>query len=116
VTKPRATADYDALGHALALAVTDRLLPQSTLDASFGRERPTFVAATGRYGAVTDALGISVGGALTDGNVTRANARVTDELARTLATDMADQFDSPAEAAAAVELGLVTITVRRWEP
>lgn len=109
-------ADSEGLSRAVASAVTDVLLPETVLDASFGRGGPTAITAASRYDAFGDALDVSLGGSLSAGNVTRANARVTDALARRLGADLPESFDSLADARAAVRTGVVTITVRRWEP
>ncbi len=106
---------YEPVAYAVAQAVADGLLPSNRVDASVYRESPTATATSARYRAIASETDVSVDELLTRGNVDAAHSRIVDGLARLFAGDMQREFDSPAEAAAAVQTGEVTIVVRRWD-
>lgn len=57
---------------------------------------------------------LPVGSYLLSGDVSALTDRVTDALADRLVSDLRTQFETPAEAAATVEPGTVTVVVRGW--
>lgn len=63
----------------------------------------------GRFGTTVDDL-------LADRSVAAANDRVAAAMVDDLVADLLSRFRSPSKAAAAVDLGTVTVTVRTWSP
>jgi len=101
-----ATATATAIVKAMAprpageLPASDRLIVRATM-------RRYSVFASGSKPAAVDP---------TEADPARLEKRAIDGLAGRLAADMRAEFDTPAEAAAATEPGVVRIRVTRWSP
>jgi len=106
---------YDDVANATAEAIVGEMLPAST--GEFSRtDGPVVSTVSYRYRVLTGDGSFPVTEQLLDGNVTAVEESAVDELADRLAVDMRDQFDTPAEAAAATESRVVRLSVTRWYP
>jgi hypothetical protein len=99
-----------------ARGTVDALLPESRATLPSARVSPAATVSSHRFRALAGATGATVEGPLSRENVSAANARVVDGLAARFEADMRERFDTPEAAAAAVRVGTVRITLRRWEP
>lgn len=106
---------YDAVAETVAGAVVSGLFPPDATRARLA-DPETADATRRRYRLAGDAYGIPLAGSVERGEVDRANGRLRDAMADRLAADLRREFDSPADAADAVEVGKVRITVRTWSP
>ena len=109
-------AGFSGVASVAARATVDTLLPESRATLHSARPSPAATVASRRFRALAGATGTTVEGQLSRGNVSAANARVADGLADRFEADMRERFGTPAEAAGAVRVGTVRITLRRWEP
>lgn len=106
---------YDAVAATVAGAVVRGLFPPDATRARLD-DLETADAARRRYRLAGDAYGISTARPVERGQVDRANGRLRDAMADRLAADLRREFDTPRDAADAVEVGRVRITVRAWSP
>lgn len=107
--------DYCSVARVTAEAVTEALLPETRLAASAGAQSPTALVSAQRFQFLASALDVDIKNSLQRGNVTRANALVTNALADRFCRDMRERFASPTAAAKAGNTATVNIVVRRWD-
>lgn len=111
--EPTDETTYDAVATATAAAIVRGTLPatRGELSTDDGLVR---AAIDHRYRVLAGEAPIPVTRLLLADRVDSLNGRVSNALAQRLAADMRGQFDSPREAAAAVDSGTVWLTVERW--
>lgn len=98
-----------------ASATTDTLLPESRAELPSGHASPASNVTSSRLRTLADRTDVGIEESLSNGNVSGAVDRVTRGLRDRFAADMRDRFETPADAAAAVRVGTVRITLRRWD-
>lgn len=106
---------YRGVARVLAADVVEGLFPPRRTRLALRGDYPVDALTVQRYrrtATVLDARNPGVGEAGVDG----ANERLAEEFERLLATDLGTRYDSPGDAAAAVETGTVRIVVRTWSP
>ena len=103
---------YDGVARGVAWAVTRGMLPGSTAGLPLGNG-PHRRAVAHRFDVLTGSSGART--PADPGGVTAARDVAARALAPAFATDLRGRFDSPRDAAAAVETGTATVVVRRWE-
>ena len=113
---------YEGLATSIATATVEGTFPleETTLALERGgleRDRTVY-----RYTALANALDDAAADDLEDPlaqdsvDVEAANAKLIESMTTQLAADMADRFDSPADAADTVDVETITITVQVWNP
>jgi len=110
-----AESGYTGVASVVATATIRGLFPPQRAQLALDGDYPGDRLMTCRYrrmGTLTRAGELSVEST----SVSDLNAALTDALAARLAADMQRRFDSPEAAARAVDMGNVTINVRKWEP
>lgn len=111
---PETVGSYRTVARAVSRGVVAGLFPVEQTRDALASEGPDRAIVAARYGHAGEALGTDVRGPVADGNVVSANRQLAAALTTWLATDLAEQFDSPEAAAEAVSLHRVRIVVRTW--
>jgi len=106
---------FDGVGTAAARATVRALLPESRAAIPTRTEAPATVVTATRFRTLAAATGTDVDGPLARGNVSLARHRLVAGLADRFERDMRERFASPDEAARAIRVGTVRLTLRRWE-
>ncbi|SFF92564.1 hypothetical protein SAMN04488063_0819 [Halopelagius inordinatus] len=112
---PVAADDFETLGLAVSERVVETLVPRETAIIALRGDYPSSALMWHRYGRLGEELGVSVERDLRAENATASNRRLADALAPRVESDLRDRFDSPSEAASAVDVHRVRIVVRAWE-
>ncbi|MGM0590854.1 MAG: DUF7284 family protein [Halobacteriota archaeon] len=105
---------YHAVAATVADAVVAGLYPPRTTAAALAGPRSVSVPARARYRRVGRAVGVTVDGELTAGDVSEANARLAEALAATIERELEDEYRTPRAAAEALTVSRVRIVVRTW--
>ena len=108
------TGGFEAVGTVLAEAVVAGLFPQAETRAALYSEGPDRALVAHRYRRASTALGVETAEFLTPERVDRANRRLSGALAERLSADLRRRYDSPEEAARAVQAHRVRVVVRTW--
>ncbi|MFB6083114.1 MAG: hypothetical protein ABEJ94_02590 [Halorientalis sp.] len=117
VTSGNATnATFDRVGAVVARRVVRGLFPPARTRSALLGDYPVEGLVTYRYERLGRLLGVNVTGRAVAENVTGANAELAAALGDRLAADMRTRFRTPRDAAEAVAVGEVRITVRTWSP
>ncbi|RXK48485.1 DUF7284 family protein [Halorientalis pallida] len=111
-----ANATFERLGTVVARRVVRGLFPRDRTRSALLGDYPVEELVTYRYERLGHLLGASVTGPTVADNASKANERLATALADRLAADMRTRFRSPRDAADAVSVGQVRITVRTWSP
>ncbi len=98
----------------VARSVVDGLFPPTQSRYALRGDYPSDVLLAARYERMADLTGASV--AVEQQSATEMNRDLTAALAARLRTDMRSRYDSPADAARAVRVSRVRVTVRTWSP
>jgi hypothetical protein len=104
---------YAGVAAVAATRTTERLWPATGMRNALAADYPTDRLAVARYEAAGRHLGVSVEDALATRNVTGVHSRLRETLQRRYELRLRERFDSPEEAARAIQPG-VTVVVRRW--
>ena len=106
---------YDAVADVAAGAIVEGLFPpertRAALEDSDRRNRTV-----DRYRAAGDAYEIDLETPAARGEVEHANRKLREEMAGRMAADLRETFDSPEDAADALQMETVRVTVRTWSP
>jgi len=105
---------FDAVADVVARELVEGLFPPDRTRARLLGSYPDARLTAHRYQSFADSYGVSVEEALANRNVARANRRLRAAVADSVASDVRKRFETPTEAAEAVRLRSVTITVRTW--
>ena len=117
VTANNATnATFDRVGAVVARRVVRGLFPPDRTRSALLGDYPVEGLVTYRYERLGRFLGANVTTSAVADDATKANERLATALGDRLAADMRTRFRSPREAAEAVSVGQVRITVRTWSP
>ena len=108
------TNGYDGVATVVARSVVDGLFPPAQSRYALRGDYPSDVLQAARYERMADLTGVSV--AVEQQSATEMNRDLTAALAARLRTDMRSRYDSPADAARAVRVSRVRVTVRTWSP
>jgi hypothetical protein len=108
------TNGYDGVATVVARSVVDGLFPPAQSRYALRSDYPSDVLMTARYERMADLTGASV--AVERESAVEMNRDLTATLAARLRTDMRSRYDSPADAARAVRVSRVRVTVRTWSP
>lgn len=106
---------YDGVSRAVASAVVRGFFPARETELALRGPHPIDSLTADRYrraARLFDAGALGLPGTDTEA----ANDRLIDALAARIRVDLADRFESPDDAAAAVDTTTVRITVRTWSP
>lgn len=110
-----ATDDFESLSAAVSERVVETLVPRETAVLALRGDYPVSALTWHRYGRLGDELGVPVERDLRAENATALNHRLADALAPDVESELRARFDSPAEAASAVDVHRVRIVVRVWD-
>lgn len=107
---------FDDVGATVASRIVDGLFPPRTTRSALLGDYPVEPLVAHRYRRFGQALGTNVSKPVSRDDPVAANAKLTRALGDRLAADMRRQFESPDDAARAVSVGTVDVTVRTWSP
>lgn len=110
-----AAGDFETLSAAVAERVVETLVPRETAVLALRGDYPASALMWHRYGRLGDELGVPVERDRRAENATALNRRLADAFAPVVESDLRGRFDSPSEAASAVDVHRVRIVVRAWE-
>jgi len=117
VTTENATnATFGRVGTIVARRIVEGLFPPDRTRSALLGDYPVEQLVTYRYERLGRYLGANVTAPAVADNATGANDELATALGERLAADMRSRFRSPREAADAVSVGQVRITVRTWSP
>ncbi len=108
------TDGYDGVATVVARSVVNGLFPPTQSRYALRGDYPSDVLMAARYERMADLTGASV--AVERQSTVEMNHDLTPVLATRLRTDMRSQYDSPTDAARAVRVSRVRVTVRTWSP
>ena len=108
------TNGYDGVATVVARSVIDGLFPPTQSRYALRGDYPSDVLLAARYERMADLTGTSV--AVERQSAVEMNRDLTAALAARLQTDLRSRYDSPADAARAVRVSRVRVTVRTWSP
>ncbi|MGB9952543.1 MULTISPECIES: hypothetical protein [unclassified Haloarcula] len=108
------TGGYDGVSTVVARSVVDGLFPPAQSRYALRGDYPSAVLMAARYERMAGLTGTSV--AVERQSTVEMNRDLTPALATRLRTDMRSRYDSPADAARAVRVSRVRVTVRTWSP
>jgi len=108
------TNGYDGVATVVARSVVDGLFPPAQSRYALRGDYPANVLMRARYERMADLTGTIV--AVERQSPIEMNRELTAALAARLRTDMRSQYDSPEDAARAVQTSRVRVTVRTWSP
>jgi hypothetical protein len=112
----RAPADgFDDVASLLARETAGALLPATRATLPAASDAPASTVTSDRFRRVAAATGVRVSGPLASGDVVVAHRRAVRGLTETFAADLRERFETPEAATAALRVGIVRITLRRWE-
>ena len=109
-----ASGGYEAVARVVARATVNALLPPRRARVALQGTTPARTFVRDRYETVSRRLETDVQSAVDRGDTAGANRALARALAHNLETDLRRRFDSPAAAAAELEVGTVRLTVRGW--
>ncbi|WP_424019762.1 DUF7284 family protein [Halorientalis pallida] len=112
----RTNATFERVGAVVARRIVRGLFPPDRTRSALLGDYPVEGLVTYRYERLGRLLGASVTHPAVADNATKANDRLATALGERLAADMHSRFRSPRDAADAVAVGEVRITVRTWSP
>jgi hypothetical protein len=115
-TEQGANATFDRVGAVVARRIVRGLFPPDRTRSALLGDYPVEELVTYRYERLGRFLGANVAAPAVADNATEANDRLATALGERLAADMRTHFRSPRDAAEAVSVGQVRITVRTWSP
>lgn len=107
---------YTGVARTVARATVRGLFPPNKTRLALAGDYPVDALVRYRYLLAGRRLGARVAGPIADGEVERANRRLSRALAALLERDMRASFPTPEAAARAVRLAEVRVVVRRWSP
>jgi hypothetical protein len=108
------TNGYDGVATVVARSVADGLFPPARSRYALQGDYPSDVLMRARYERMADLTGTTV--AVERQSPTEMNRELTAALAARLRADMRSRYDSPEDAARAVQTRRVRVTVRTWSP
>jgi len=108
------TNGYDGVATVVARSVVDGLFPPAQSRYALRGDYPSDVLMGARYERMADLTGTTV--AVERQSPTEMNRELTAALAARLRTDMRSRYDSPEDAASAVQTSRARVTVRTWSP
>ncbi|WP_049919747.1 DUF7284 family protein [Haloarcula vallismortis] len=108
------TSGYDGVATVVARSVVDGLFPPTRSQYALRGDYPSDVLMAVRYEQMADLTGTSV--VIERQSTVEMNRDLTAALAARLRSDLRSRYDSPADAARAVRVSRVRVTVRTWSP
>jgi len=108
------TDGYDGVATVVARSVVDGLFPPVQSKYALRGDYPSDVLMAARYERMANLTGTPV--AVERQSTSEMNRDLTTALAARLRTDMRSRYDSPEDAATAVQTSRIRVTVRTWSP
>lgn len=110
------TAGFDGVARAVADSLVEGLFPPEEGRLALGDDAPIDTLVRHRYRRASEQYGVETAEPVTARETRAANRRLAAAMTERVEADLRTSFDSPEEAADAMALDTVEISVRTWSP